>query len=150
MNLTRYTILLVEDDPNDVFLLRRAFRKAKLENAVQVVADGDTAVAYLAGQGAFADRARYPLPILILLDLKLPRRSGLEVLGWLRQQAELKRLPVVMLSSSNEVIDINRAYDLGVNSYLVKPTTFQVLLEMIRTLGLYWMIFNEKPMLHEN
>lgn len=150
MNLSQRTILLVEDDPNDVFLLQRAFRKAKLEQEVQVVADGDAAVAYLAGQGVFADRERYPLPTLILLDLKLPRRSGLEVLGWLRQQAELKRLPVVMLSSSNEMIDIDRAYDLGVNSYLVKPTTFQVLLEMIQALGLYWMIFNEKPRVHTN
>ncbi len=145
MNPAYCTILLVEDDPNDVLLIQRAFRKAKLISPVQVVKDGEAAVAYLTGQGSFADRQRYPMPVLIVLDLKLPRKSGLEVLAWLQQQPGLKRLPVVVLTTSKEAADINRAYDLGANSYLVKPVAFDALLEMVKTLGLYWLILNEKP-----
>ncbi len=139
------TILLAEDNATDALMVQRAFRKAHLLNPVQVVDDGDKAVAYLSGQGPYADREKYPLPVLLLLDLKLPRRSGLEVLEWLRQQEGLKRLPVVVLTSSKESSDVNRAYDLGANSYLVKPVDFDPLLEMVKTLGLYWVLMNEKP-----
>jgi CheY-like chemotaxis protein len=135
----------VEDDPNDVLLIQRAFRKANLVNPIQVVGDGEEAVAYLSGQGVYADRGRHPLPILILLDLKLPRKSGHEVLAWLRGQPELKRLPVVVLTSSREAADVNRVYDLGANSYLVKPVAFDDLLKMAQTLNMYWLILNEKP-----
>ena len=114
-------------------------------NPVQVVDDGDKAVAYLSGQGPYADWDQYPLPVLLLLDLKLPRRSGLEILEWLCRQEGLKRLPVVVLTSSKESADVNRAYDLGANSYLVKPVDFDPLLEMVKTLGLYWVVMNEKP-----
>ena len=145
MNPVHYTILLVEDDANDVLLIQRAFRNAKLRNPVQVVPHGEEAVAYLAGHGPYADRERYPVPALILLDLKLPRMSGLEVLAWLRQQRGLRRLPVVMLTSSRERVDINRAYDLGANSYLVKPVAFDALLDMVKTVDRYWMDLNEKP-----
>ena len=145
INFTNYTILLVEDDPNDVFLIQRAFRKANLANPIQVMNDGEAAVQYLSGQEPYADRDRYPLPILMLLDLKLPRRSGLEVLEWLKQQPKLKRLPVVVLTSSREHIDLNRAYDLGANSYLVKPVAFDSLLNMVQTLNQYWLIINESP-----
>ena len=145
INFTHYTILLVEDDPNDVFLIQRAFRKANLANPIQVMNDGEAAVQYLSGQEPYADRDRYPLPILMLLDLKLPRRSGLEVLEWLKQQPKLKRLPVVVLTSSIEHIDLNRAYDLGANSYLVKPVAFDSLLNMVQTLNQYWLIINESP-----
>ena len=145
INFTHYTILLVEDDPNDVFLIQRAFRKANLANPVQVMKDGEAAVLYLSGQEPYADRDRYPLPILMLLDLKLPRRSGLEVLEWLKQQPKLKRLPVVVLTSSREHTDLNRAYDLGANSYLVKPVAFDSLLHMVQTLNQYWLIINESP-----
>jgi CheY-like chemotaxis protein len=145
INFTRYTILLVEDDPNDAFLIQRAFRKANLANPIQVMNDGEAAVQYLSGQEPYADRDRYPLPILMLLDLKLPRRSGLEVLEWLKQQPKLKRLPVVVLTSSREHIDLNRAYDLGANSYLVKPVAFDSLLNMVQTLNQYWLIINESP-----
>lgn len=138
-------ILLVEDDPNDVLLLQRALRKAQLANPVQVVRDGDEAVAYLAGEGEYGDRAQHPWPVLVLLDMKLPRKSGLEVLAWIRGQEGLKRLPVVMLTSSRESVDINRAYDLGVNSYLVKPVAFEDLVEMMKALRLYWVILSEKP-----
>lgn len=145
MSVERYPILLVEDDPNDVLLIQRAFRKANLANPLYVVEDGENALAYLAGQGDYADRQQYPLPVLMLLDLKLPRKSGFEVLEWLRQQPGLKRLLVVVLTSSANGPDINRAYDLGANSYLVKPVSFDALLEMVRTLGAYWLILNEKP-----
>jgi len=144
-----YTILLVEDDPNDVLLIRRAFRKSDVTNPIQVVGDGEEAIAYLSGRGPYADREHYPLPVLLLLDLKLPRKSGFEVLEWLRQQPGLKRLRVAVLTSSAETPDINRAYDLGANSYLVKPVRFEGLLRMVQTLNLYWLIINEKPDLVE-
>lgn len=145
MSIARYTILLVEDDPNDVLLIKRAFRKANLANPIHVVGDGEAAVAYLAGQAPYTDRERYPLPMLLLLDLKMPRKSGFEVLAWLREQPGLKRLPVVVLTASRETNDINRAYELGANSYLVKPVAFDTLLEMVKTLNLYWLILSEKP-----
>lgn len=145
MSLAPGAILLVEDDPNDVLLVQRAFRKANLANHLQVVGDGEEAVAYLTGQAAYANRKRHPQPMLMLLDLKLPRKSGLEVLAWLQQQPGLKRLPVVVLTSSRESADIDRAYDLGANSYLVKPVAFEALLDMVKTLDLYWLILNEKP-----
>lgn len=139
------TLLLVEDDPADALLTQRAFRKAEIEISIQVVKDGDAALAYLLGEGEYADRSRYPLPVITLLDLKLPRRSGHEVLVWLRQQPELKRLPVVVLTSSQESADVNRAYDLGANAYLVKPVGFAPLLDMIKTLNLFWLLMNQKP-----
>ena len=142
-------ILVVEDEPNDVLLLQRAFKKAALTHPVQIVGDGEAAVDYLAGHNAFADRERYPLPTLMLLDLKLPRKSGLEVLAWVRAQPGLRRLPVVVLTSSKEPPDVTRAYDLGVNSYLVKPAAFDTLLEMIKALGAYWLTHNEAPTLHD-
>jgi CheY-like chemotaxis protein len=145
MNESDYLILLAEDNSTDALMIRRAFTKAKLQGALEVADDGDKAVAYLSGQGKFADRVSHPLPVLLLLDLKLPRRSGFEVLAWIRQQAELKRLPVVVLTSSEESTDINRAYDLGANSYLVKPVDFDALLHMVKALGLYWLLLNEDP-----
>lgn len=140
-----HTILLVEDDPNDVFLMERALRKAKLTNPLHVVEDGEQALAYLEGEGPYEDRAVYPLPVLILLDLKLPRKSGFEVLAWLRQQSGLKRVPVVVLTSSKEPSDVNRAYDLGSNSYLVKPLGLEEMSKLVDALNLYWLILNEKP-----
>ncbi len=145
MDVARHTLLLVEDKSNDVLLIRRALGKAGIANPLQVVGDGDQAVAYLAGDGPFADRERFPLPGVVLLDLKLPRRSGLEVLEWLRGQPGLKRLPVVVLTSSAESRDINRAYDLGANSYLVKPVDFDALLQLVKGLGLYWLVLNAGP-----
>ena len=139
------TILLVEDDENDYELFMRAYSKANITNPIQRAAHGDEAVAYLAGEGKFADRSVYPLPVLVLLDVKLPRRSGLEVLAWIRNTAGMKRLPVVMLTSSKDTGDINRAYDLGANSYLVKPVAFDSLFDLIRSLNLYWLVLNQKP-----
>lgn len=145
MSKEQDTILLVEDNHKDVLLLQRALRKANILNPVQVVNDGDAAVMYLSGQESYGDRTRYPLPVLILLDLKLPRRSGIEVLMWLREQPKLKRLPVVVLTSSKEYTDINNVYDIGVNAYIVKPVAFNELVEIMMTLNLHWIIFNEKP-----
>lgn len=141
----QHTILLVEDNHKDVMLVQRALRKANVTTTLKVVTDGDAAVAYLSGQGDYGDRTQYPLPVLILLDLKLPRRSGDEVLAWLRQQPGLKRIPVVVLTTSREYADVNQIYDLGVNAYLVKPVSFDALVEIVQTLNLHWVIFNEKP-----
>jgi CheY-like chemotaxis protein len=144
-----HTILLVEDDPNDVFMVTRAFRKARIANPLQCVSDGEDAIAYLAGTAPYTDRERYPLPLLILLDLKLPRKGGLEVLAWARAQEVLKRIPVVILTSSREDRDIRLAYDLSVNSYLVKPVNFEALFGMVKTLNMYWLMLNEAPPLDE-
>ncbi|RPH48652.1 MAG: response regulator, partial [Planctomycetota bacterium] len=97
------------------------------------------------GSGDFAARGRFPLPSLILLDLKLPRKSGLAILQWLRQQTALKHIPVIVLTSSKESSDVSRAYDLGANSYLVKPVGFEGLLELVKSIGMYWMILNKTP-----
>jgi len=139
------TILLVEDDPADVFRIQRAFRKADITSPMQVVDDGEKAIHYLSGQALYQDRDCYPLPVLVLLDLKLPRRSGLDVLNWLRNESDTKLLPVVVLTSSEQQSDIDQAYAAGANSYLAKPPSPTELLEMARTIGLYWLLFNRLP-----
>ena len=135
-------ILHVEDDPNDVLLLQHACRKAATTCNIQAVSDGDEAIAYLKGIDHFADRERFPLPHLILLDLKMPRISGFEVLSWLRDNPKLRFIPVVVLSSSNHDSDLRRAYELGANSYLIKPVSFDSLVEIIRTIHDYWLRLN--------
>ena len=145
MSVSAFPILLVEDSPDDALLIQRAFRKANLANPVELVRDGEDAVAYLSGAAPYEDRERFPLPVFMLLDLKLPRRSGLEVLAWVREQPALRRLPVVVLTSSRESVDVNRAYDLGVNSYLTKPVGFEALIEMVKNVNLYWLVLNENP-----
>jgi CheY-like chemotaxis protein len=145
VKIEQYTILLVEDDPDDIILIKHAFAKSNIENPIQVVEDGEEAIPYLAGKGHYRNRKKYLLPILILLDLKLPRTSGHDVLEWARGQPGVRRLTVVVLTSSQKINDINRAYDLGANSYLVKPFTFDGLLDMVKTLSSYWFILNEKP-----
>ena len=147
MDLNDYGILLVEDDSNDILFVQRAFRQANLDNPIRIVKDGDEAVSYLGGKNKYANRDIYPLPALILLDLKLPRRSGLEVLAWIRQQKNLKRIPVVVLTSSKESLDVDKAYDLGVNSYLVKPVKFEALATMVEVLDAYWLKLNQYPSL---
>jgi len=138
-------VLLVEDDPNDIVLTRRAFRKTELPEPIAIVEDGEQAVAYLGATGEFADRRAHPLPDLVLLDLKLPRMTGLEVLAWLRQQPSLQRLPVIVLTSSREISDVNRAYELGANSYLGKPVTFDSLARIVSNLDRYWGELNVGP-----
>lgn len=145
MNVSNQPILLVEDDENDVMLLQRAFRRAAIVNPLQVVRHGDDAVAYLEGTGEFADRQLHPLPVLMLLDLKLPRRTGLEVLQWVKERAGVKKIPIIVLTSSKNDEDVNRAYELGANSYVVKPVSFETLLELVKSLELYWLVLNERP-----
>lgn len=145
MDLSEYGILLVEDNSTDILFIQRAFKKANVLNPIRVVRDGDAAVDYLSGKGSYGDRTQYPLPALILLDLKLPRRNGLEVLGWLKQQELIKRIPVVVLTSSQEDIDIDQAYDLGVSSYLVKPIQLDALKKLVETIDAYWLRINQFP-----
>ena len=145
MSVRDGVILLAEDDPNDVLSVQRAFQRTPVANPLQVVRDGEEALAYLSGQAPYADRERHPLPVLMLMDLKMPRKSGLEVLAWVRHQPGLKRLPIIVLTSSNQSPDINRAYELGANSYLVKPAGFDSLLDLVKNLDMYWLILNEKP-----
>jgi CheY-like chemotaxis protein len=117
-------ILLAEDSENDVIMFRRAFRQAAIEAPLYVVSDGTEAIAYLSGEGDFANRAEFPLPDLLLLDLKMPRTNGFEVLAWLRVHPSLCPLRTVVLTTSNDIKDINRAYAFGANSFLTKPLDF--------------------------
>ncbi len=139
------TILLAEDDPNDVILFQRAMERASLSvDSLKVVRDGEKAISYLSGQGLYADRDLYPLPTLLLLDLKMPRKSGPEVLSWIRKQPQLRYLIVVFLTSSNSSDDVRIAYEAGANSYLVKPVEFTEMVEMIRHVTFYWLEMNVK------
>ncbi len=140
-----HPILLVEDDDNDVFFLERAFKQAQIANPLHRVHDGEEAFSYLGGEEGFDDRAKTPVAPLMLLDLKMPRKNGFEVIAWVREHPGLKRLPIVVLTSSREDPDVNRAYEMGANTYLVKPVKFEGLVEMVRTLHLYWLILAEKP-----
>ena len=140
-----HTVLFAEDDDNDSFFLERAFKQAKIANPLKRVNDGEEAIEYLSGHGKYSDREVFPLPCLLLLDLKMPRKNGFEVLQWIRAQPGLKRLPVVVLTSSREDPDINRAYDLAANTYLVKPVQFEGLVEMMKALTMYWLMLAEKP-----
>src|SRR6185503_9933836 len=127
-------ILLAEDDVNDALLVERALSRADIQNPVMVVRDGQEAIDYLKGKGPFADRKNFPLPTLALLDIKMPKKNGLEVLEWVRHNGGgLKLLPVIIMSSSSIQEDIDRAYQLGVNAYLVKPTAFDELVETLKT-----------------
>ena len=137
MNTENKIILLVEDDSNDTLLLQRAFRRAGLTHTLRVVTDGDEAVCYLKGDDKFSNREAFPVPSLMLLDLKLPRRSGLEVLAWLRKEAApgLRSLPVIVLTSSRLSEDVDQAYSLGANSYMAKPSgNYEGLVEMVKAL----------------
>jgi CheY-like chemotaxis protein len=142
--LQQATILLVEDDPNDVLLMQRAFEKARLANPLRIVRDGEEAIDYLGGEGIYCDREQYPIPLLLLLDLKMPKRSGFEVLEWLRGHEQFSSLPVVVLTSSEELPDVAKAYRLGANSYLVKPAQLDDLVQMMLRLQGYWVLVNQK------
>jgi CheY-like chemotaxis protein len=144
-NIERSLILLVEDDDNDVLLMSRAFRLAGVKNPLQIAKDGEIAIAYLKGADDYGDRERYPLPSLILLDLKMPRKSGFEVLSRIRQDSHVKKLITIILTASREHQDINRAYGLGINSYIVKPSKFDDLVEAVRTIQAYWLRVNHPP-----
>ena len=137
------TILLVEDNPSDIALTRRALRKAGILNEVVAVEDGQAALDYLLG--ADAERRVQLLPAVVLLDLNLPMVSGFEVLERIRANDRTRRLPVVILTTSNEPAEIGRGYDLGVNSYLVKPVDFAQFATVVENVGLYWLLLNGPP-----
>jgi CheY-like chemotaxis protein len=138
------TILWVEDDPNDIILVGRALDKLRFPPRVHV-RDGEEAVRFLSSLGESAGPTHSPVPALVLLDLKLPRLSGLEVLKWIRLQPGLRRLPVIVFTASTELIDINRAYDLGANAYVIKPVDFNTLLELFQRFQKFWMESNRNP-----
>ena len=138
-------ILLVEDDEADILLLRRAFRNAHIANPLIEVRDGQAAIQYLSGEGDYADRTRYPIPFLILLDLRLPKLSGFEVIAWMRDQPQLANLVVVVLTASDHVPDVTKARDLGANSYLVKPGNFEELVEMVKRIKGRWLLLDRLP-----
>ncbi|HVN05976.1 MAG TPA: response regulator [Bryobacteraceae bacterium] len=143
--MTARTILLIEDNPSDIELTRRALERSHVVNELVVIQDGQEALDYLLGTGEQARRDVPGLPRLALLDLKLPRVPGLEILRAIRANPRTRRLPVVILTSSNEERDIAASYDLGVNSYIQKPVDFNRFAEAVRQLGLYWLILNEAP-----
>jgi CheY-like chemotaxis protein len=142
-------ILLAEDDEDDIFLLRHACGKVGLTNPLQVVNDGEQVLAYLRGEGRYSDRKTYPFPLLILLDLKMPKMNGLETLSAIRNDPNLHRLVVILFSSSSQESDINQAFDLRANSYLVKPATNEHMVSALSKIRDFWLRLNQYPSLPE-
>ena len=143
--VTLKTVLLVEDSENDIFLLKMACQRTGIPHALQIVNDGDAAMKYLAGKDAYADRVSHPLPDLVFLDIKMPKKDGHEVLEWIRGQPALKSLPVVMLTGSTQREDIDRAYKLGVTSYLEKVSCMAEFGQGVRVILKYWLELNVFP-----
>lgn len=141
----RKAILVADDSAEDAFILKRAFEKAGLEVPLMFVKDGQELINYLSGQDAFADRQSHPMPRLLLLDLKMPKMDGFDVLRWLQKQPELRRLVVTVLSSSDQRQDVNQAYDLGANSYVVKPSSMSGYAFIVEKLRDYWLQVNTPP-----
>jgi CheY-like chemotaxis protein len=137
-------ILWVEDDPDDVLLIGRAIRKSGLDQPV-LVRDGREALAYLSGSGPYADRSLHPFPTLVLLDVKLPKMSGFEMLQWIREHEVTSRVPVLMFTSSKERADVDRAYRLGANAYLLKSVDHEQLVESLRRVRAFWLELNLNP-----
>lgn len=138
-------ILLVEDQEEDILLIRRAFKKASFLNPLQIARDGEEAMAYLEGIGKYRNRDEYPLPSLVLLDLKIPRVNGFEVLKWIRGQPSLSALRVVVLTASQCIQDVNLAYQLGANSFLVKPVELDNFVSVVNALQGYWLWLDKAP-----
>jgi two-component system response regulator len=138
-------ILLVEDNPNDAELTLRALKKARVANEIHVVRDGAEAIEFLFGEGAHAGRAGSALPRIVLLDLKLPKADGLEVLRRVKGDPRTKLIPVIVLTSSREESDLVASYHLGANSYIVKPVDSDKFFEAVHQIGLYWLLLNEPP-----
>jgi CheY-like chemotaxis protein len=139
------SILMVEDNPSDIELTKRALKGQNILNNITVVEDGQVALDYLYGRGMYSDRNIKQMPTVVILDLKMPRVNGLEVLEQIRSDPRTKRLPVVILTSSQEEEDIIKSYDLGANSYIRKPVDFNHFADAIVQLGLYWLVINEPP-----
>jgi CheY-like chemotaxis protein len=138
-------ILLAEDDEDHAFLAQRAFKHAGLLNPIFVVEDGEQVISYLRGEGKYANRDEFPLPSLLLLDLKMPNKNGFEVLEWLRTQPSLSALRVIVLTSSGATLDINRAYQLGANSFLTKPLDFRDFVQLSASVKGYWIFLSATP-----
>ena len=136
------TVLVVDDSANDVDLLKWAFKGVGVRNPIQVVYSADDAICYLAGEGRFKDRKTYPFPVLVLLDLKMPGTDGFEVLRWVRARESMKHLIIIVLTNSELIEDIRRAYLLGANSFLTKPLPVDELNEMVRSFHNYWIVRN--------
>jgi CheY-like chemotaxis protein len=139
------TILLIEDDPADAALIQRAFQKIGVQNPISHVPHGDTALAYLEGINEYADRIKFPLPILIILDLKLPGMSGLQLLKWIRTKRELRLIPVVVLTGSADTTQVQAAYEAGANSFLLKPADRNEIIRVVELLESYWVQHNVAP-----
>ena len=142
-------ILLVEDNPDDLELTQRALRKAKLTNTIHVARDGEEAIEFIFCEGPYASRKIENPPKVILLDLKLPKVDGLEVLQRVKSDPRTRSIPVVVLTSSKEQKDIVRSYNYGVNSYIVKPVNFESFAKAVQELGMYWLLLNQPPRLEE-
>jgi len=138
-------ILLVEDNPNDLELALRALTKAKITNRIQIARDGEEALQFVFGEGPYAGRKLSDGPQVILLDLKLPKIDGLEVLKRIKGDPRTRKIPVVILTSSKEQRDVVESYDLGVNSYIVKPVNFEQFTKAVGDLGFYWLLLNQPP-----
>lgn len=138
-------ILLIEDSRMDIELTLDAFKEAHIANPIQIAKNGQEGLDYMFGRGEYADRQKYPLPNLILLDLKMPRMDGFEVLRQVKAAPILKRIPVVILTSSREEGDRALSYDIGANSYLVKPVSFEGFAEVVRQINGYWLLLNVEP-----
>jgi CheY-like chemotaxis protein len=141
------SVLVAEDDPNDVLLLQLAFREAGIHNPLYFVNDGQEAIDYLSGASKFSDRNKFPFPDLLILDLKMPRKNGLDVLRWLAEEEALRCLPTIMLSSSTHPGDIEKAYRLGVNAFVVKSPGTVERTEFARIIKRFWLTMNELPLL---
>jgi CheY-like chemotaxis protein len=138
-------ILLAEDQEDDILLIRRAFAKGNIPNPIYVVRDGEQVISYLKGDGKFSNRDEYPLPDLLLLDLKMPKKDGFEVLRWIRRQSNLSALRVLVLTASEALHDVNLAYRLGANSFLVKPAEFENCVQLGSTIREYWLKTSQTP-----
>jgi CheY-like chemotaxis protein len=134
------TVLYVDDEENDIFFMELAFKRVGLDQSLHSVTDGQKAIAYLAGDGPYADRAQYPLPALVLLDLNLPLTSGFEVLQWLRKQSELECMPVIVFSSSGRPEDRQKAHELGANQYVLKPASGMEFCDIVQEFYHRWII----------
>jgi CheY-like chemotaxis protein len=139
------TVLYAEDDENDMFFMERAFEKLKLQHPLRLVTDGKQAIAYLSGSAPFSDRSANPAPALVLLDLNMPLKGGLDVLQWVRSQPSLSEIPIIVLTSSNQESDVHRARLLGANGYIIKPGEPDELLQVVQELHKYWLVEGHRP-----
>jgi CheY-like chemotaxis protein len=139
------SVLLVEDEDDDIFFVQKAFEKAGINNRLHVALDGQQAIDYLSGKGQYSDRSTFPLPALVILDLKLPKVWGMDVLKWIRANPALRSLPVVVFTGSDDALDAQRAYRLGANSYFQKPPNLENLYDLVPNLCEFWLKWNRLP-----